>query len=136
MKPLSKLITVLCLVACIACQPEPPSDPIGSTQRPSSFDKISANSSFDWSTSREVILHFSGFNANFIDQKTVLILSDTNQNILYKGAHPSGEEINLLIQVPTTIHVINMEYGITKRKLSVGSGTMVSSLLPSLPLVP
>ncbi len=136
MKPLFHFIILLCLVACIACQPEPPSAPTGTTQRPTSFDNISASNTFDWSTSREVILHFSGFNANFVDQKTVLILSDPNQNTLYKGAHPSGEEINLHIQVPTSLEFINMEYGITKRKLSIGDGTIVSSLLPSLPIVP
>jgi|GEM_PF-2219463 len=103
--------------------------------RPNSFGEIHASSSFSWSTSKNVHLVLSGFQSNFPDEKTVLILSDNAGDILYKGFHLSGKSIDMYVRLPSTMDRIQLKYGICTKWLPIKDAAVYTTLLPELPSV-
>lgn len=131
----SSLILLLALGLSLgACRPDV-DNPVPPTERPANFDQIKASNSFNWETSRTVMVSLNGYSTTFSAEQGVLILSDLNGNIVYKGMHKTATTFQTELRLPASVTELRVQFGVCDKVLPLSQNTLNGNLLPVLPEV-
>ncbi|MHB1278383.1 MAG: hypothetical protein ACYC1Q_08285 [Bacteroidia bacterium] len=117
-----------------ACRPDV-DDPLPPVERPANFDEIKASSSFNWETSRTVLISLSGYSTTFSAEQGVLILSDMDGNIVYKGMHKTATTFQTELRLPASVTALRVQFGVCDKVLPLSQNNLTGNLLPVLPEV-
>lgn len=133
-----KHISALCIVSLLAfsaCTPETKEGVSPVSSRPENFNELTGPANFNWSTSQNVLVNFSGFASARPNEKTVLILTAEDGGPIYKGSHPSGQAIQLELTLPASNKNIRVQYGVCDKLVAISNASINTTLLPELPEV-
>lgn len=117
-----------------ACRPDV-DNPVDPVDRPANFDEIKASNSFNWETSRTVLVSLNGYTSVHADEQGVLILSDLNGNIVYKGLHKTATTFQTELRLPASVSELRVQFGVCDKVLPLSQNTLNGNLLPVLPEV-
>lgn len=131
----SSLILLLALGLSLgACRPDV-DNPVPPAERPANFDQIKASNSFNWETSRTVLVSLNGYSTTFSAEQGVLILSDLNGNIVYKGMHKTATTFQTELRLPASVTELRVQFGVCDKVLPLSQNALNGNLLPVLPEV-
>ncbi|HCS19254.1 MAG TPA: hypothetical protein DIW47_01620 [Bacteroidetes bacterium] len=117
-----------------ACRPDV-DDPTVPVERPANFNEIKASNTFSWETSRTVLVSLTGYSSALSDEQGVLVLSDLNGNIVYKGMHKTATTFQTELRLPASVTELRVQFGVCDKVLPLSLNALNGDLLPVLPEV-
>ncbi len=115
-----------------SCRPDS-DDPGQPVVRPANFDEIKASNTFNWETSKTVLVSLGGYSSALADEQGVLILSDPSGNIVYKGMHKTSETFQTELRLPASVTELRVQFGVCNKVLPINQNSLSGNLLPVLP---
>jgi len=100
---------------------------------PIKFGEIKTDPSFNWGTTREVMVDVVGLNTKTPISNTFKVSTTDKASYFYQGKHAMSENFSFKITIPTMLDSVLMEFGSIEKSYSINNSKITLDYIINYP---